>query len=233
MNEIYRNREAAGRQLAARVAALHLQAPVVVALPRGGVPVAAEVSRVLGAPLALAMVRKLGAPGQRELAVGAVVDGEYPEVVIDEDLAAMTGADNEYLEAAVGQALREIERRRGVYLQGRPAVPLASRDVVVVDDGIATGASMKAALHALRRHKPARLVLAVPVASRGAIEALSPLADVVVCLWQPEYFHAVGAYFADFRQVEDDEVVAALQAADAALRMRHGNVTARAPEVKP
>lgn len=216
MFETFRDREAAGRELAERVAQLALQRPVVVALPRGGVPVAAKVAIALNAPLDLVMVRKLGAPGQPELAVGAVVDGDHPEVVIDERLAALTGADRDHLETGVRDALREIERRRRLYLRGREPPSLQARDVVVVDDGIATGASMKAALRALRRRRPARLVLAVPVAPAETIHDLSPIVDAIVCLSQPAGFEAVGAYYDRFPQVEDEEVIATLRAVDAA-----------------
>lgn len=218
MVEFFRDRVEAGRLLAQQVARLGLAAPVVVALPRGGIPVAAQLAQTLHAPLELMIVRKLGAPGQPELAVGAVADADPPEVVLDERLAAITGADRGVLEAAMLQALKEIARRREVYLRGRAQLALEGRDVVVVDDGIATGASMKAALRASRRRKPARLVLAVPVASQESLEELSPLVEQVVCLARPQPFHSVGAHYADFRQVEDDEVLALLDAADAAHR---------------
>ena len=213
MRQTYANRTEAGRLLAGQLAGLKLVAPVVIALPRGGVVVALEIARALQAPLDLAMVRKIGAPGQPELAVGAVVDGEHPELVLDEELLRQTGAGPEYIRQQQRQALQEIARRRSAYLGGRPAVPLAGRDVVVVDDGIATGASMKAALRCIRRARPAWLVLAVPVAPPEAIAELRPLVEHVVCPAQPEYFRAVGAYYDDFTQVDDAEVIAALEEA--------------------
>jgi putative phosphoribosyl transferase len=207
MMEAFADRAEAGRMLAQRVARLGLVDPVVLALPRGGVPVATEVARALRAPLDLLMVRKIGAPGQRELAVAAVVDGDHPEVVVDEETLRLSGADMSYVQAEAQQELREIERRRALYLRGRAAVPLAAKSVVLVDDGIATGTTVRAALKALQRARPARLVLAVPVAPADTIEALRGEVDELVCLSQPEFFHAVGAHYRDFRQIEDDEVI--------------------------
>ncbi|MBS0316172.1 MAG: phosphoribosyltransferase [Proteobacteria bacterium] len=218
MTESYLNRTQAGRRLAERVATLRLPMPVVMALPRGGVPVALEVARALRAPVDLAMVRKIGAPGQPELAVGAVVDGDRHEVLLDEHLMAATGADRAYIDGQVRQALQEIERRRGIYLRGRRPTPLYGRSVVVVDDGIATGTTVKAVLRALRRMEPAQLVLAVPVAPPEAIAELKTQVDAVVCLQQPECFHAVGAYYDDFTQVGDEEVVRALDEAETWLQ---------------
>jgi len=211
MGRVFANRTEAGRALARRLAGMDLPKPVVVlALPRGGVPVAAEVARALHAPLDLLLVRKIGAPWQRELAVAAVVDGDPPDIVVDELTSRLSGVDEAYIQREAGRELREIERRRDVYLRGRAPLPVAGATVVVVDDGIATGTTVRAAMKALRRRQPARLVLAVPVAPADTVAALSQEADEVVCLAQPEPFHAIGLHYADFHQVPDDEVLAAL-----------------------
>jgi putative phosphoribosyl transferase len=201
---MFSNRSEAGRLLARRVQAMGLADPVVLALPRGGVPVAVEVARALGAPLDLLLVRKIGAPQQPELAVGAV--GEGGELFVDRHLMDLTGATDEYVARQSREQLAEIARRRTAYLGGRAPLPLAGRTAVVVDDGIATGATVHAALKALRRRGPASVVLAVPVASREAVAALSADVDELVCLAQPALFRAVGEHYADFDQVSDDEV---------------------------
>jgi putative phosphoribosyl transferase len=202
---MFSNRSEAGRLLARRVQAMGLADPVVLALPRGGVPVAVEVARALGAPLDLLLVRKIGAPEQPELAVGAVSEGG--ELFVDRRLMDLTGATDEYMARQAQQQLAEIARRRAAYLGGRAPLRLAGRTAVVVDDGIATGATVHAALQALRRRGPASVVLAVPVASREAVAALSTDVDELVCLAQPALFRAVGEHYADFDQVSDDEVV--------------------------
>lgn len=214
MSGVFADRAEAGRLLARRLAS-HAWAPpvVVLALPRGGVPVALEVARTLHAPLDLLLVRKIGAPWQPELAVAAVVDGHPPQLVIDEETSAMTGADADYIEKEKARELREIERRRHVYLQGRAALPVAGATVIIVDDGIATGTTMRAAIKGLRLMKPGALVVAVPVAPADTVAALGADVDEVICLEQPAFFHAIGNHYADFHQVPDDEVVAALQAA--------------------
>ena len=212
----FKNRTEAGQRLAERLASERLVAPVVVlALPRGGVPVAAEVARRLAAPLDLLLVRKIGAPWQRELAVAAVVDGDAPEVVIDEGLSAYAGADRAYLEREAAAALAEIERRRQVYLQGRQPLSLTGATVVLVDDGIATGTTVpvRAALKAVRRRGAAWIVLAVPVAPHDILMALRSQCDRIICLAEPQPFRAVGLHYLDFHQVEDVEVQAALTAA--------------------
>jgi putative phosphoribosyl transferase len=211
--KIFVDRAEAGRLLARSLATLELVDPVVLALPRGGVPVAAEVARALHAPLDLLMVRKIGAPGQPELAVAAVVDGVHPEVVIDEETLHLSGADRAYVDAEAKLELKEIERRRALYVRGRAPVPLAGKSVVLVDDGIATGTTVRAALKALQRSKAARLVLAVPVAPADTVAQLQDLVNDLVCLSKPEFFHAVGAHYRDFHQIEDDEVIALLDAA--------------------
>lgn len=214
----FADRKQAGRALARRLAAMAFVPPVVVlALPRGGVPIGAEVARALGAPLDLLLVRKIGAPGQPELAVAAVAEGEAPHTsahtVIDPVTSAMTGADSAYVEAQAREQLVEIARRRRVYLQGRPAVPVEGATVIVVDDGIATGTTVRAALQALRLRRPARLVLAVPVAPPEARATLGEEVDEFVCLAEPSPFHAIGLHYRDFHQVGDEEVRAALDAA--------------------
>ncbi|MCS6890967.1 MAG: phosphoribosyltransferase family protein [Rhodovarius sp.] len=211
----FADRAAAGRELAAAVAALHPERPAVYALPRGGVAVGAEVAAALGAPLDLVLVRKLGAPLQPELAIGAVVDGTAPEMVLNEDILRATGAGPDYVEAARAAALAEIDRRRALYLRGRARIDPAGRSAIVVDDGLATGATARAALHALRRGGPARLILAVPVAPPDTLAALQAEADQVVCLHRPARFPGVGAFYQDFHQLEDAEVIRLLDAAAA------------------
>lgn len=208
--EWFADRAEAGRLLAAALVPLRLARPVVIALPRGGVPVAAQVARALRAPLDLVLVRKIGAPGQPELAVAAIVDGEPPRIVRDEETMALTGADEAYVQRAAAEQQRENLRRREAYLHGRAPLPLAARTAVVVDDGIATGTTMRAALVALRERGPARLILAVPVAASDSLARLREVVDDVVCLRQPPDFRAVGAYYADFDQVGDREVAETL-----------------------
>ncbi len=216
MNQRFANREQAGRLLAKRLAAMNLPAPrVVLALPRGGVPIGAEVAAALDAPLDLLLVRKIGVPWQRELALAAVVDGDEPQVVVDDEVQRMSGVERDYIDAQAKVELEEIERRRRVYLGGRPSLPVAGATEIVVDDGIATGTSVRAALKALRRRRPARLVLAVPVAPTDTLEALRDEVDDVVCLAQPFPFHAIGLHYDDFHQLDDAEVLAALAAAGA------------------
>jgi putative phosphoribosyl transferase len=212
MSELFANRTVAGRLLAKEVAALGLADPVVLALPRGGVPVAAEVADALQAPLDLLLVRKIGAPAHRELAIAAIAEGPHDEPLIDRETFVMTGANMAYVEREARAERLEIARRREAYLHGRPPLPVEGRTAVVVDDGIATGTTIRAALKSLRRRKPARLVLAVPVAPPDVVAALRAEVDDLVCLSQPAYFHAVGLHYADFRQVSDDEVVAILDA---------------------
>jgi putative phosphoribosyl transferase len=216
MSLLFADRAEAARALAARLADEHLPGPLVVlALPRGGVPIGAEIARRLHAPLDLLLVRKIGAPWQRELAVAAVVDGEHPEVVIDEATSQAAGASRAYIDEQAQIEWREIERRRALYLKGRAPVPVAGATVIVVDDGIATGTTVRAALKALRRRCAARLVLAVPVVRRDTLMALEREVDRVICLREPRPFRAIGLHYADFHQVEDDEVIAALAAAPA------------------
>jgi len=207
------DRRDAGRQLAARLDELKLDRPIVYALPRGGVPVAAEIAARLNAPLDLVLVRKIGAPMQPELAVGAIVDGDEPELVVNDDIARQTGADDEFIRRACQRELAEIERRRARYLVGVQRADPRGRTAIVVDDGIATGATTIAALHALKKRGAARTIVAVPVAPPDTVERLKQEADEVICLMQPADFWVISAFYLDFHQLEDAEVTRALQAA--------------------
>ena len=213
---LFSDRADAGRQLAAAVEAKAYADPVVLALPRGGVPVALEVARAIAAPLDLVLVRKIGVDYQPELAAAAVVDGDHPEIVVNEDVVKAASVSQHYLDAQIQAKLAEIAELRQLYLKHRARAAIKGRTVIVVDDGVATGASIRAALHALRAKNPGRLVLAVPVAPAETLAALQEEADDTVCLATPEPFFAIGAHYADFRQVPDDEVVAMLAAAAAA-----------------
>ncbi|HEX8901891.1 phosphoribosyltransferase [Vitreimonas sp.] len=204
------DRAAAGRALAAELSAQSFKSPVVYALPRGGVPVAVEIAKALNAPLDLLLVRKIGAPGQEELAVGSIVDGERPDIILNEDIIAALGVSRPQIESVAARELREIERRRALYLPGRAPVSAAGRTAILVDDGVATGASMKAAIAAVRRRTPERVVVAAPVAAPETAAELKTLADDVVCLDTPARFGAVGFFYRDFHQLEDDEVIALL-----------------------
>lgn len=201
------DRTDAGRQLADALASYKTKNPVVLALPRGGVPVAAEIAKTLAAPLDLILVRKIGVPFQPELAMGAVVDGPAPVVVRNEDVITLSGVSETEFAAIRDRELAEIERRRKAYLGNRPHPELAARTVIVVDDGIATGATIRAALHAVRARKPSKLVLAVPVAPTDTLRELRAEADETVCLEDYENFGAIGFFYSDFRQVSDEEVI--------------------------
>lgn len=202
----FEDRREAGRKLADAVVEIELNDPVILALPRGGVPVGYEVAKRLHAPLDILMVRKIGAPGHEEYGIGALVDGASPQVVIDEASARMVGATPEYIEREVARQLAEIERRRAAYGSGL-AIPYTGRTVMVVDDGIATGGTVKAALKALRKSGAERIVLAVPVAPRSSLNELAAWCDQIVCLVSPEPFYDVGTHYSDFSQTDDAEVI--------------------------
>ena len=202
----YMDRRAAGRQLAAKLAHLKEDQPVVLALPRGGVAVGFEIAEALDAPLDIVLVRKIGVPWQPELALGAVTDGAAPETFIDRDLVTGLDIPEDYVKTETEHQLQEIERRRNSYCAGRPPVDIAGRTAIVVDDGIATGATMRVALRAARRRGPARLVLAVPVAPAETLAAFSEEADEIICLQPQMALGAIGFYYRDFHQMSDAEV---------------------------
>jgi putative phosphoribosyl transferase len=212
---IFQHREAAGLRLAERLRHLKTRHPVVLALPRGGVSVAAPIAAALEAPLGVLIVRKIGAPMQPELAIGAVVDGDEPTLVFNEDILRLMGLTEAEREYAKKKAIGEIAARREQFAGLGADVPCEQRTVIVVDDGIATGATVRAALKALRQRKPERLVLAVPVAPPETLEILAKDADEIVCLETPDPFYAVGAHYLQFDQVSDDDVIAMLRAAAA------------------
>ncbi|MBK8082528.1 MAG: phosphoribosyltransferase [Devosia sp.] len=212
---VFRDRVDAGRQLAEALLPLAAEHPVVLALPRGGVPVAFEVARRLAAPLDLLIVRKLGVPGHAEFAMGAVADAEPPVVVRHDDTIRALGISAPAFEAVLAAEIAEARRRRDRYLGGRPRQPLAARTLIVVDDGIATGSTMQAALRALRQARPRRMVLAVPVAATPAIDLLRPDADEIVCVLPRPDLGSIGEWYDAFPQVEDAEVIRLLEAAAA------------------
>jgi putative phosphoribosyl transferase len=216
---MFRDRTEAGKALADALEGMSLIDPVVLALPRGGLPVAVPVANRLKAPMDLLLVRKIGAPHQEELAVGAVVDCPAHEAVFNRNVLSMLGLREEDFADAVQARLAEIEQRRKTYIGDAPPVPVAGRTAIVVDDGIATGATMKAALLGLRRRAPREIVLAVPVAPADSLADLEPLVNRVVCLEVPDPFYAVGAHYSHFAQVDDAQVVAMIaEARKRALR---------------
>jgi putative phosphoribosyl transferase len=203
----FEDRSDAGRKLALALRDYKNQQPVILALPRGGVPVAAKVAAALNAPLDLILVRKIGVPYQPELAMGAVVDGEKPLVVRNEDVIRFSGIAESEFNAVCDSELAEIERRRQRYLGSRERVEVAGRTAIVIDDGIATGATTRAALRATRMRKPRKLILAVPVAPTDGLAVMQQEADEVVCLETHRDFGAIGFYYSNFWPVSDDEVI--------------------------
>jgi putative phosphoribosyl transferase len=208
----FADRKDAGRRLADRLGHLKDARPIVLALPRGGVPVGVEIARALDAPLDLVLVRKIGVPFQPELAAGAVVDGANPIRVWNPEVLRSIGMAEEDFEDAVNAELAEIEQRRRRYLAGRPPARLSGRTAIVVDDGIATGATVTAALRAIRSQQPARIVLATPVAPPEVLVRLRREADEVICLEAPAHLGAIGYFYDDFSQLSDAEVIALLAA---------------------
>jgi putative phosphoribosyl transferase len=217
----FRDRTDAGRTLAEALQEYRGRHDVVVlGLPRGGVPVADEVARALGVPLDVFVVRKLGMPGQEEFALGAIASGGVR--VLNEEAIAQLGVPRRVIDAVAARELQELERRERAYRDGRVPAPLAGKTVILVDDGLATGSSMRAAIEALKRHGPARIVVAVPVGAPETCARLRREADEVVCAITPEPFHAVGLWYENFDQTTDAEVHDALaRAAAETTRLPH------------
>jgi len=216
MSRIFESRLDAARRLAQALGAYKGRNPLVLAIPRGAVAMGAEIARLLEGELDVVLVKKLHAPGSPEFAVGAVDESGWTYVA---GYAASAGADQAYLAREKDAELALLRRRRAQYTPARAPADPAGRVAIVVDDGIATGASMIAALHAVRAKQPARLLCAVPVAPAESLEQIRPYADELVCLETPEGFTAVGQFYRHFEQVEDDEVVA--------LLARHASKSAR------
>ena len=208
---LFEDRADAGRRLAARLGAYADERPVVFALPRGGVPVGAEVSRSLGAPLEVIVARKLGAPGQPEFGIGAVAPGGVR--VLNERVVRALGIPEDYLDWVSNRESEEADRRLKLFRGDRPYLELGTRTVILVDDGLATGVTARAALLALKRLNPRRLVLAVPVCAPQTAELLRPETDDLICLLMPEDLEAVGLWYRNFEQVPDEEVVRLLEEA--------------------
>jgi predicted phosphoribosyltransferase len=207
---MFKNRRDAGRQLAIPLSKHSYPHPVLVlGIPRGGVVAAYEVAEALSAPLDVIIARKIRAPYQPELGMGAVVDGDHI-TVLNEELVRIVGASPQYLKDEIAFQAEEIDRRLRIYRGERPLPEISGRTVIVIDDGIATGYTFRTALEGLRRKNPSRLIGAAPVAARDSYEMLQPFADELICLTTPIAFMAVGNWYTDFEQVSDEEVVAIL-----------------------
>ncbi|RIA55732.1 phosphoribosyltransferase [Dichotomicrobium thermohalophilum] len=211
----FNDRREAGRKLAEALRHYRGKDAVVLALPRGGVPVAAEVAASLDAPLDLLLVRKVGVPWQPELAMGAVIDGAEPITVRNEDIIGLANVTEGDFDAAAQRELEEIERRRKRYIGERPRPTIKDHVAIIIDDGIATGATVRAAIRGLKRKDPTKVVLAVPVAPPSTVESLREEVDELVCLEAPEMFHAISLYYREFSQVSDEEVTRILDSARA------------------
>jgi predicted phosphoribosyltransferase len=211
---LFRDRREAGRLLAAKLTAYaHRPDVIVLALPRGGVPVGYEVARALGAPLDVFVVRKIGVPGYEELAMGAVATGGVR--VLNDQVVSRLGIPQHVIDAVAAREQQELARRERLYRGGRPPLDVRNRRVILVDDGLATGATMHAAIAALRQLHPARIVVAVPTASPETCEEMRAEADDVICAVTPEPFQAVGRWYQDFSQTTDEEVQDLLKRKDA------------------
>jgi len=206
----YADRGQAAQRLCESLAVYETEQPVILGIPRGGVVIADAIARELNAHLDIVLTRKLGAPGNPELAIGAVA--ENGEVYIQGQIAGRVGADDRYIEQERARQLEEIRARRQRYRAVLPRVPLRERTVILTDDGIATGATMQASIWAAREEEPSLIVVAVPVGSQDAVERLEQEADEVICPCIPEYFYAIGQFYTDFSQVSDEEVLEILRA---------------------
>jgi putative phosphoribosyl transferase len=205
MYRVFEDRRAAGRALVPAVQQCDLDDPIILGLPRGGVPLAYEIAVALRAPLDTIVVRKLGVPSQPELAFGAIASGGV-RVINDDVVESVPGLDDDSIEQIAGLEMKELRRREQAYRLDRPYPDLAGKDVVLVDDGLATGATMRAAAEAVRTKSPSSIVVAVPVGSKSAVAGVAAIVDRVICLESPESFYAVGQFYSDFRQTADDEV---------------------------
>jgi putative phosphoribosyl transferase len=210
LTQQFADRADAGQRLARLLTDMELDHPLIYALPRGGVPVAVEVAKRLAAPLDLLLVRKVGAPRNPEVALGALVEGADEQIVINEDVRQLSGADDTYIARAVAEQRAELERRKALYLRNRTRPDPRGKTVVVIDDGLATGATMKAALIGLKRMGPARIVVALPVAPKQALDDIAAQADDIICIYPVSSFRGVGAFYRDFHQLSDDETVTLL-----------------------
>jgi putative phosphoribosyl transferase len=205
MTRPYPDRASAGEVLAGELAAYAGRSDVVVlALPRGGVPVGYEVAKRLGAPLDVFLVRKLGAPGQEELAMGAIASGDV--VVLNPEVVQALKVPRDELKQEVERERQELARREQIYRGSRPALDVAGKTAILIDDGLATGSTMRAAVAALKRRDPARIVVAVPVGARSTCDELRSVGDDCICVLAPEHFRAVGLWYDNFEQISDDEV---------------------------
>ena len=216
MYRVYEDRRTAGRALVPELQRCDLPRPIILGLPRGGVPLAYEIAVALHAPLDTIVVRKLGVPSQPELAFGAIASGGV-RVINDDVVRSVFGLDEDLIEQIAGREMKELRRREQAYRLDRPYPQLGGMDVVLVDDGLATGATMRAAAEAVKTRSPASVIVAVPVGSSSAVARVAAVVDRVICLESPPSFYAVGQFYADFRQTSDDEVRELLRAAWAAL----------------
>lgn len=206
---IFKNRKQAGEQLARRLVKYKGKKTVVLAIPRGGVVVGAEVARVLGCPLDVIVTRKIGAPGNPEFAIGAI--GPYDQIFLNQEIIARYNIPKEYLNAEIGRQGLEMERRERAYRESRQPLGLKGKTVILVDDGIATGANVKVAVKSVKCQRPKKLVLAVPVGPKETIEELKEEVDELVCLSMLSDFYAVGQFYQEFGQTTDEEVVEILR----------------------
>jgi len=205
MYRVFEDRRAAGRALVPELQRCDLDNPIILGLPRGGVPLAYEIAVALRAPLDTIVVRKLGVPSQPELAFGAIASGGV-RVINSDVVETVVGLDDETIEQIAGREMQELRRREQAYRLERPYPELAGKDVVLVDDGLATGATMRAAAEAVKTKSPSSVIVAVPVGSASAVAKVAAIVDRVVCLETPASFYAVGQFYADFRQTSDEEV---------------------------
>ena len=205
MYRVFEDRRAAGRALVPELRRCDLDNPIILGLPRGGIPLAYEIAVALRAPLDTIVVRKLGVPSQPELAFGAIASGGV-RVINSDVVETVFGLDDETIEQIAGREMQELRRREQAYRLQRPYPELAGKDVVLVDDGLATGATMRAAAEAVKTKSPSSVIVAVPVGSASAVAKVAAVVDRVVCLETPASFYAVGQFYADFRQTSDEEV---------------------------